>query len=134
MMPCRKRAVWAAVQIATTGNFYSHSEHHAISGRGWERVSSGRGKPASEQPASRDRRSTTAALCGHAPSPLRIFAPEPVFRHQRHPKRIRARIGGAPGASGTPLAPFIGSQGFVACRKLHRGATKGPDQFLLVTT
>ena len=47
---------------------------------------------------------------------------------------LAARLRGVPGASGTPLAPFMGPRDSSRAGSWHRGATKGPDQFLLVMT
>jgi hypothetical protein len=83
---------WVADSSRSCAVSYCSSAAEKFEREGWRRErEKGNGKPASEQPGSRDRRWTTAARCGHAPSPLRIFAPEPVFRHQRQPQNASAR-------------------------------------------
>jgi hypothetical protein len=90
---------------------------------------------ASEQPTSRDRRRTTAARCvgtvrHRSKSLCQSQFSGIIVKPETHPRANTRCAGGQRNTAG----PLYGSQGFVTCRKLHRGATKGPDQFLLLMT
>jgi hypothetical protein len=64
------------------------------------------------------------------PSPLQIFAPEPVIRHHLNPKTHPRTNTRSAGDQRNTAGPLHASQGFFSRRKLHGRATKRPRSVL----